>query len=237
MTWRYWDISVALRDGMACWPGDPAPQVEQVAFMDQGSVCNVTKLHMSAHTATHMDAPRHFINAGAGIDQMPLDSVIGPARVVEIHDPVAIRRAELEKLDLKSGERILFKTRNSSVAWEQPEFFQGLRLYSGRRSAVSGGAGSEDCWSGLPVDWRLLSRHGGDACDDTGGGHCRDRGAGFERSGSGRLRTDLSAAKDCGCRWGTRSCRIEKTSLSDFAVAVDAVAHGGRFLLLVGLDL
>ena len=124
MTWRYWDISVALRDGMACWPGDPAPRVEQVAFMDQGSVCNVTKLHMSAHTATHMDAPRHFINAGAGIDQMPLDSVIGPARVVEIHDPVAIRRAELEKLDLKSGERILFKTRNSSVAWEQPEFFK-----------------------------------------------------------------------------------------------------------------
>ncbi len=124
MSWRYWDISVALRDGMACWPGDPAPRIEQVASMDQGSVCNVTKLHMSAHTATHMDAPRHFINSGVGIDQMPLDSVIGPARVVEIHDTVAIRRAELEGLDLKAGERILFKTCNSSFAWGQAEFFK-----------------------------------------------------------------------------------------------------------------
>lgn len=122
MIWRYWDVSVPLRDGMVCWPGDDPPRVEQVAYMDRGDMCNVTKLHMSAHTATHMDAPRHFINSGLGIDQTPLDAMIGPARVVEIHDPVSIRRQELEALKPQRGERLIFKTKNSREAWGKPEF-------------------------------------------------------------------------------------------------------------------
>jgi arylformamidase len=122
MNWRYWDISVPLRHGMVCWPGDAPPSLEQVAYMDRGDMCNVTKLHMSAHTATHMDAPRHFINSGAGIDQTPLDAMIGPARVVEIHDPAAIRRSELEAVQPQPGERLLFKTKNSKVDWASPEF-------------------------------------------------------------------------------------------------------------------
>jgi len=122
VSWRYWDISVALRDGMVCWPGDNPPRVEQLTFMDQGDMCNVTKLHMSAHTATHMDAPRHFIQAGVGIDQTPIEAMIGVARVVEINDPVAIRSAELKGLNLQAGERILFKTRNSKTDWTKPDF-------------------------------------------------------------------------------------------------------------------
>lgn len=122
MSWRYWDVSIALKDGMVCWPGDEAPSIKQVTFMEQGDMCNVTKLHMSAHTATHMDAPRHFINSGVGIDQTPLDAMIGPARVVEIADPKAIGRAELELLQPKRGERLLFKTRNSREAWGKPDF-------------------------------------------------------------------------------------------------------------------
>jgi arylformamidase len=122
MNWQYWDVSIALQDGMVCWPGDEAPSIKQVTFMERGDMCNVTKLHMSAHTATHMDAPRHFINAGVGIDQTPLDAMIGPARVVEIADPKAIGRAELELLQPRRGERLLFKTRNSREAWGKPEF-------------------------------------------------------------------------------------------------------------------
>ncbi len=122
MKWRYWDISVPLRDGMVCWPGDDPPQIQQVMHMDRADVCNVTVLRMSAHTATHMDAPRHFINTGASIDQTPLDAMIGPARVVEILDSTAIRRAELEMLNPQRGERLLFKTRNSGHSWQLPEF-------------------------------------------------------------------------------------------------------------------
>lgn len=122
MNWRYWDISIPLKDGMVCWPGDEAPKIEQVTFMERGDMCNVTRLNMSAHTATHMDAPRHFINSGHGIDLTAVDALIGPARVVEILDPVALRRGELEGLSPKAGERLLFKTRNSTEAWSKAEF-------------------------------------------------------------------------------------------------------------------
>lgn len=122
MNWRYWDVSVPLKDGMVCWPGDAAPEIRQVASMDEGAMCNVTTMRMSVHTGTHMDAPRHFVNGAGAIDGIALDSLIGPARVVEIADPVAIRRAELELLKPQRGERLLFKTRNMATDWSRTEF-------------------------------------------------------------------------------------------------------------------
>jgi arylformamidase len=126
MTHQYWDISVPLRDSMAVWSGDPAPRVEQVSFMDRGDMCNVTRLHIGAHTATHMDAPRHFLANGSAIDQVPFDATIGPARVVVIENPAAITKAELETLHPQAGERLLFKTINSTIAWASPTFYENF---------------------------------------------------------------------------------------------------------------
>ncbi len=122
MNYQYWDISVPLRHQMVAWPGDPLPHVEQVMFLDRGDICNLTRLAISAHTATHMDAPRHFIARGASIESMPLDATLGPARVIEIQDPQAIRRAELERHAIQPGERLLFKTRNSQRDWANLPF-------------------------------------------------------------------------------------------------------------------
>jgi arylformamidase len=56
------------------------------------------------------------------MEQMPIDATIGPARVIFISDPVAIRRPELEKHDLQPGERILIKTANSAKCWNRDSF-------------------------------------------------------------------------------------------------------------------
>jgi arylformamidase len=126
MSFQYWDISVPLRDGMVVWSGDPEPRVEQVAFMDKGDMCNVTRLNIGAHTATHMDAPRHFLANGTGIDQVPLEATLGPARVVTIENPNAITKAELEGLRPQAGERLLFKTINSKIDWSSPIFVENF---------------------------------------------------------------------------------------------------------------
>ena len=63
------DISVEMRDGMVHWPGDPECHVSlHVKLGDpmpgqpgKTIPCNLTKLSLSAHTGTHMDAPRHFV--------------------------------------------------------------------------------------------------------------------------------------------------------------------------------
>jgi arylformamidase len=69
-----------------------------------------------------MDAPLHFLHGAKSMDALPWDAVIGEARVVEIKDKKAIKPAELKKLKLQKGERILFKTPNSARSWKKGEF-------------------------------------------------------------------------------------------------------------------
>ncbi len=118
------DISVPLYPGMVHWPGDPEFHSSLAKSLDKGDVCNLTQLSTSVHIGTHMDAPRHFIREGVGIDKMPLEAVVGRCRVIEIRDKEAIKAEELRPHRLKRGERILFKTRNSARAWKTAEFFK-----------------------------------------------------------------------------------------------------------------
>lgn len=118
--WR--DVSVPLRDGMIHWPGDPECHIKRVNRMEDGAVCNLTHLSLSAHTGTHMDAPRHFVADGKTMEQMPLEAVIGRCRVFEMECADQITADDLKKLKLMPGQRVLFKTRNSTRSWGMQEF-------------------------------------------------------------------------------------------------------------------
>jgi arylformamidase len=120
MTWI--DVSVAIRDGMVHWPDNPPIAVEKTMDMAEGAPANVSKIAFGVHTATHMDAPCHFKQGAAAIDQLPFEAGVGPARVIEIRDPTRITVAELEPYDIGFGERILFKTANSPRAWRAGTF-------------------------------------------------------------------------------------------------------------------
>ncbi len=120
------DISVEMRDGMVHWPGDPECKVS--LFVKLGDPipgqpgktipCNLTQMSLSAHTGTHMDAPRHFIKDGRTMESLPLEAVVGPCRVIELKHKEAITVEELKPYKLKKGERVLFKTRNSTKSWK-----------------------------------------------------------------------------------------------------------------------
>lgn len=116
------DVSVPLRSGMPHWPGDPEVRVARRLDMKKGAVCNVSALTLGAHTGTHMDAPLHFLLNGRSLDTMPLNATIGPARVLEIKDNVAIKPEALHPHRIRRGERILFKTRNSIRSWKKNRF-------------------------------------------------------------------------------------------------------------------
>lgn len=121
------DISIPMRSGMIHWPGDPEPTFERVSEIEQGSVANVTLCRMSAHTGTHMDAPCHFLPVPEGMDTFPLDVGIGPVRVIQFPNDVrAIGQAELQEKGIGRGERVLFKTRNSSRVWQEEPFDRGF---------------------------------------------------------------------------------------------------------------
>jgi arylformamidase len=130
------DVSVPCRDGMVHWPGDPPVRITQVMDLERGDPANLTAIAMSAHTGTHMDAPRHFLAQGAAIDHLPFDAVIGPARVIGIRSLRAITVAELERHAIRRGERLLFRTRNSARVWKTDDFVHlttDAAAYLGRR--------------------------------------------------------------------------------------------------------
>jgi len=58
------------------------------------------------------------------MDRMPLDATVGRARVIEIQDPVSIKPNELDPHRVGRGERVLFKTRNSSLGWWTQDFIE-----------------------------------------------------------------------------------------------------------------
>jgi arylformamidase len=94
-----------LRSDMAHWPGDPDVEIERYESIARGCEYNATRISMSAHTGTHIDAPLHYLTDGAGIDTMPLEIMTGPARV--------IASTEIESTKISRGERILAKTGGS----------------------------------------------------------------------------------------------------------------------------
>ena len=129
------DISVPITPRLTVWEGDGAPVVEQTMFLERGDPYNLTRLAFSAHTGTHMDAPRHFLRAGATMESLPLDAVLGPAHVIEIRDPVAVHAAEIPAY-LEPGARVLFKTTNSSRSWATAPFFKDF-VFIARDAAQS----------------------------------------------------------------------------------------------------
>ena len=74
----------------------------------------MSQMTINTHHGTHVDAPRHFLSDGTTIDEMPLGAIMGPVRVIEIKDTESIKPEELAAHDIQAGERILFKTVNSS---------------------------------------------------------------------------------------------------------------------------
>lgn len=66
------------------YPGDPLPHAEFVSRIGENSSCNLSTLFSCVHTGTHADAPLHFIDGGASIDEVPLEPFIGPCTVIEV---------------------------------------------------------------------------------------------------------------------------------------------------------
>lgn len=116
------DITIPFRSGMVHWPSDPAPRIERIMDVDRGDKVTMTEFNINSHTGTHIDAPLHFVPKGGTIDEMPMETMIGPARVIEIKDPESVKLDELAPYDVQRGERILFKTQNSSRLYKTDEF-------------------------------------------------------------------------------------------------------------------
>jgi arylformamidase len=125
------DVSVPLHDGMRQGPLEPlTPHIEFIMARDKGNPIDMLQININSHNGTHIDAPKHHVKGGSSIDQMPLDTGIGPARVIEIKDTRSITVDEIIPYDIQAGERLLFKTHNSYRPERFTEFIRDWVYFS-----------------------------------------------------------------------------------------------------------
>lgn len=112
---KIWDISRPLSNGLAPWPGDTAFHYELKWKMAEGATVNVGAVTMGVHNGSHADAPFHFEEGAATIEQMPLATYFGQAVVVDLTSKFAGgERHEITIADIAAGAeltpRLLLKT-------------------------------------------------------------------------------------------------------------------------------
>jgi len=122
---RIYDVSVPLSGRTPIYPGDPGLEIQSWKSLAKGDSANVSFLHFGAHTATHVDAPAHFIEGGKKVSDLQLEVLIGPARVIEAPpELIELDEAFVKTQYLDNVTRVLFKTRNSDFWLESQEAFR-----------------------------------------------------------------------------------------------------------------
>lgn len=149
-----YDVTVPLAPGLPAYPGDPPFEIEAIQRLGSAPF-SLSRMSLATHTGTHVDAPAHFLPGGATIDSLPLEILLGKARVVEIPARERIDRADLEPRDLRDDLRILLKTRMSGQMLKSG--FQEDHLY------LSGDAAAYLAQAGLKLvgfDYLSVDRYG-----------------------------------------------------------------------------
>jgi arylformamidase len=115
------DVTAPLSRELPTFPGDPSFELRFTHRIADGDPYNVASITMGTHTGTHVDAPYHFVDGGATVEQLPLEILMGKCRVIALGMRESIERADLEAFDLRDDIRLLLKTRMSGQV-RQPTF-------------------------------------------------------------------------------------------------------------------
>jgi len=107
------DLSFPITDSMAIWPGDVEVRLWRHRTLAEG-FSNTGGVQLGTHAGTHLDAPFHWFEGGAKVETIPLERLVGPARVVDLRgSSPTITAAELRSAcgpATEVGERLLLLT-------------------------------------------------------------------------------------------------------------------------------
>jgi len=117
---RIVDLSQPVGAGTPVFPGDGPVRV---TVLDQTSV-NLSRIHLSVHTGTHIDAPFHFFSGAETVDRIPLDRCACLARMVDLRAIAEgeIRREHLQTLPDAPLHAAILHT-GWSKQWGAPRYF------------------------------------------------------------------------------------------------------------------
>ena len=103
------DLSQAIEPGMPMPSVVSGLRLERFFSQQAGDVVNLEIVTMSLHAGTHCDAPFHFFSDLRTVDELPVDSLIGPAVVVDMthkQGSVPIEAGDFQEWEAQASERV-----------------------------------------------------------------------------------------------------------------------------------
>jgi len=156
------DISPPLSERTAVWPGDIPFSRSVQLDMHQGANLTLSSLTSTVHVGAHADAPSHYQEGGAAIDEVALEPYLGPCTVLTCEAPEGglIRPADCAPALRRGAQRVLFRTLSQP---DPGSFPAGFVAFSPEAIACLGAGGvllvGIDTASVDPFDSKALPAH------------------------------------------------------------------------------
>jgi kynurenine formamidase len=134
---RVVDLTHRITPGMPVYPGTEPPTLTQANTVERNGFAE-TLLRMYSHTGTHIDAPGHMVGGAASLDELPVETFIGPACVVDVSGAQG-GRVDVDRLEAAGGlvdgcDFVLLHT-GWSRHWGTDRYFAGFPVLSPRAAA------------------------------------------------------------------------------------------------------
>ncbi len=128
---QIYDLSHTLDQNMQVYPGTPQPDIRQIAFLKNDGF-RETRICLTSHTGTHIDAPYHMIENGKKLELLLPEAFAGSAAVIKV--PAGEKHIGRETIlnagiDIEDTDFMLFCT-GWSKYWGKNKYFRDFPVLS-----------------------------------------------------------------------------------------------------------
>ena len=121
---RIHDVTRLISEDMTVYKDRESKKIKRTVVADyEKSDYYESRMDMDMHCGTHIDAPLHMIKGGDTIEKYDLSKFIGDCKLFDLTDvDEAIRKKDIENLDIQKDDIVIFKTKNSFDEEYNPKF-------------------------------------------------------------------------------------------------------------------
>ena len=121
---RIHDVTRLISEDMTVYKDRESKKIKRTVVADyEKADYYESRMDMDMHCGTHIDAPLHMLKGGDTIEKYDLSKFIGDCKVFDLTDvDEAIRKKDIENLDIQKDDIVIFKTKNSSDQGYNPKF-------------------------------------------------------------------------------------------------------------------
>lgn len=119
---KYIDLTHTFVAGMPVYPGDPIPELTQIADLHKEGYTDY-QIKTGMHVGTHIDAPLHMIDGGKRLSDIAVEKFFGRGCLIDARSASIVKADLLTKSSAKRGDIILVMT-GFSQKYRQPEYYE-----------------------------------------------------------------------------------------------------------------